>query len=73
MLFPVLSVAMNLPKMLNLDNHESLDPLSTIKTPDFMMAGKAYVSLAATTSDSNFGVLQVLRWTFEEVAMCPIL
>ena len=74
MLFPVLSVPINLPKMLGLDTHESLDPLSgATTTPDFMMAGKAYVSLAATTTDTNFGVLQVLRWTFEEVAMCPIL
>jgi hypothetical protein len=73
MLFPVLSVPINLPKLLGLDTHESLDPLSSSNTPDFMMAGKAYVSLAATTTDTNFGVLQVTRWTFEEVAMCPIL
>ncbi len=73
MLFPVLSVPMNLPKMLNLDTHQSVDPLSEETTPDYLMAGKAYLSLAATTTDNNFGVLQVLRWTFEEVAMCPIL
>ena len=57
MLFPVLSVPINLPKMLGLDTHESRDPLSSATTPDYMMAGKAYVSLAATTTDSNFGVL----------------
>ena len=64
MLFPVLSVPINLAKMINFDTHESIDPLSSIKTPDYMMAGKGYVSLAATTTDTNFGVLQVLRWTF---------
>ena len=58
MLFPVLSVPINLPKMLGLDTHESPDPLSAATTtPDFLMAGKAYVSLAATTTDTNFGVL----------------
>jgi hypothetical protein len=73
MLYPVLSVPMNLAKMLSLDTHESLDPLSSSTDPDFMMAGKSYVSLASTTSDTNFGVIQLLRWTFEEVAMCPLL
>lgn len=70
MLFPVLSVPLNLAKMINPDNHESIDPVTGLK--DYQMAGKTYLSLASTTSDTNFGVLQILRWTYEEVEMCLI-
>ncbi len=47
MLFPVLSVPMNLAKMINPDNHTSIDPLTGKE--DHMMAGKAYLSLSAST------------------------
>jgi hypothetical protein len=70
MLFPVLSVPMNLPKMINPDNHTSIDPLTGLV--DHMMAGKAYLSMSASTTDMNYGALQILRWTYEEVEMCPI-
>jgi len=36
-----------------------------------MMAGKAYLSFSSTTS-TNYAAMQLLSWTFEEVAMCPI-
>ena len=37
-----------------------------------MMAGKAYLSITSSTK-TNFGAFQILRWTFKEIAMCPIL
>jgi hypothetical protein len=47
MLFPVLSVPMNLAKMIHPDNHTSIDPLTGKE--DYLMAGKAYLSLSAST------------------------
>lgn len=31
------------------------------------MAGKAWVSLTATTNDNKYGAFQILKWTFKEV------
>ena len=70
MLFPILSVPMNLAKMVNPDSHTSVDPITSLV--DAGMAGKAYLSLSASTGDQFYGAMQVLRWTFEEVDMCPI-
>ena len=55
MLFPVLSVPMNLAKMINPDDHTSIDPATGLV--DSHMAGKAYLSLSASTGDTNYGVL----------------
>ncbi len=55
MLFPVISVPMNLAKMINPDTHESINPETDLK--DYMMAGKTFLSISSTTSDTNFGVL----------------
>lgn len=35
------------------------------------MAGKAYLSFSSTTS-SDYAAMQLLSWTFQEIAMCPI-
>ncbi len=55
MLFPVLSVPMNLAKMINPDNHTSIDPLTG--QVDHLMAGKAYLSLSASTEQMHYGAL----------------
>jgi hypothetical protein len=55
MLYPVLSVPMNLAKMINPDTHTSIDPVTNLVDP--LMAGKAFLSLSASTGETNFGVL----------------
>ena len=54
MLFPVLSVPLNLAKMLAFDEHDAINPDTNAADP--LMAGKAYVSITASTNSINYGV-----------------
>ena len=65
MLFPALSVPMNLAKMVNPDTHRSLDPEQNKVKAE--MAGRTYVSITSSTK-SLFGAFQILSWTFNETS-----
>lgn len=70
MLFPVLSVPLNLAKMLTFDEHTATNPITSVVDP--LMAGKAYVSITATTNTINYGAFQLLAWRYNSTPMCPI-
>jgi hypothetical protein len=70
MLFPALSVPMNLAKMVSPDTHRSLDPEQNKVSAE--MAGRTYVSITSSTK-SLFGAFQILSWTFNETSQCPIV
>jgi hypothetical protein len=69
-LFPILSVPLNLAKMMKFDDHGQTNPETGRIDP--MLAGSAYVGITASTNEQLYGAFQILAWTLSEVSMCPI-